>query len=248
MKKLLTKLLVAVVVISLAASCTSKIVSPEGTTLTGVVKCGLKAVAGVAVTDGEQIVYTDENGKVRTIPKKDISKDGLHIGPRAGFAVGEGYKGVTGALSIGIYQPKWWIETSTGYGYSKYSSVAVDYADQAYNCYKLEAVAGWTPVQIKADRFDQHRVSVFAGVGFNWYQTLSQMSDDIGLQSKGWTPYPTAGVEYKYRPFQSGLYIALRYQAGADVQVVQNSAREFDLWHQVSLGVQVNLTRHGGKK
>jgi hypothetical protein len=193
-------------------------------------------------------VYTDENGKVRTIPKKDISKDGLHIGPRAGFAVGEGYKGPSGFVSIGFYQPKWWIETSAGYGYSKYSSVAVDYADQAYNCYKLEAVAGWTPVQIKADRFDQHRVSVFAGVGFNWYQTLSQMSEDIGLQSKGWTPYPTAGVEYKFRPFQSGLYVALRYQAGADVQVVQNSAREFDLWHQVSLGVQVNLTRHGGKK
>ena len=62
MKKLLTQLLVAVVVISLAASCTSKIVSPEGTTLTGVVKCGCKTLSGVAVTDGEQIVLTDENG------------------------------------------------------------------------------------------------------------------------------------------------------------------------------------------
>ena len=112
-------------------------------------------------------VYTDENGKVRTIPKKDISKDGLHIGPRVGYVWGEGYQGPSGFISIGFYQPKWWIETSAGYGYSKYSSVAVDFADQAYNCYKLEAVAGWTPVQIKADRFDQHRVSVFAGVGFN---------------------------------------------------------------------------------
>lgn len=62
MKKLLTQLFVAVVVISLAASCKCKIVSPEDTTLTGVVKCGCKAVAGVAVTDGEQIVLTDENG------------------------------------------------------------------------------------------------------------------------------------------------------------------------------------------
>lgn len=192
-------------------------------------------------------VYEDENGQTRTIPKKDVSKDGLHIGPRAGFVMGNGYKGATGSLSIGFYQPKWWIETSGGYGYSKYSSVAVDYANQSYNCYKLEAVAGWTPVQVKADRFDQHRVSLFAGVGFNFYETLSKMSEDMGLQSKGWTPYPTVGAEYKFRPFQSGLYISIRYQAGADLQVVQNMPTEVDFWHQVSLGVQVNLTRNGGR-
>ena len=61
MKRLLAQLLVAVVVISLSSAC-NKINSPEGTTLTGVVKCGCKAIAGVAVTDGEQIVLTDENG------------------------------------------------------------------------------------------------------------------------------------------------------------------------------------------
>ena len=61
MKKLLTQISILAVVATLAAAC-SGINSPEGTTLTGVVKCGLKAVEGVAVTDGEQIVYTDKNG------------------------------------------------------------------------------------------------------------------------------------------------------------------------------------------
>lgn len=61
MKKLLTRIFAVAAIAMLAVACTS-INSPEGTTLTGVVKCGLKAVAGVAVTDGEQIVYTDENG------------------------------------------------------------------------------------------------------------------------------------------------------------------------------------------
>ena len=74
-------------------------------------------------------VYQDENGQVRTIPKKDISKDGLHVGPRLGYVWGEGYKGASGFLAVGFYQPKWFIETSAGYGYSKYSSVAVDFAD-----------------------------------------------------------------------------------------------------------------------
>ena len=198
--------------------------------------------------DQTYYVYTDENGQIRTIPKKDISKDGLHIGPRVGYVWGEGYQGTSAFIAVGFYQPKWFIETSAGYGYSKYSSVAVDFADQAYNCYKLGAIAGWTPVQLKADKFDQHRVSLFAGVGFNWYQTLSQMSEDMGLQSKGWTPYPTAGLEYKYRPFQLGLYLVLRYQLGADIQVVQNGPLEADLWHMGSLGLQVNLTRHGGRK
>ena len=61
MKKLLTRIFAVAAIAVLAVACTS-VNSPEGTTLTGVVKCGLKAVAGVAVTDGEQIVYTDENG------------------------------------------------------------------------------------------------------------------------------------------------------------------------------------------
>ena len=61
MKKLLTRIFAVAAIAVLAMACTS-VNSPEGTTLTGVVKCGLKAVAGVAVTDGEQIVYTDENG------------------------------------------------------------------------------------------------------------------------------------------------------------------------------------------
>ena len=197
--------------------------------------------------DQTYYVYTDENGQTRTIPKKDVSKDGIHLGLRGGYVLGQGYHGPSAFLSLGLSQPRWFLEGAVGYGYSKYSSVAVDYANQSYNCYKLEAVAGWTPVQVKADRFDQHRVSLFAGVGFNFYETLSKMSEDMGLQSKGWTPYPTVGAEYKFRPFQSGLYISIRYQAGADLQVVQNMPTEVDFWHQVSLGVQVNLTRNGGR-
>lgn len=63
MRRLLIQTLALVAIIVCATSCKEQtIVSPEGTTLTGVVKCGCRAVAGVAVTDGEQIVLTDENG------------------------------------------------------------------------------------------------------------------------------------------------------------------------------------------
>ena len=61
MKRLLTQTLVAVALL-LGTACNNCITSPEGTTLTGVVKCGCRGVAGVAVTDGEHIVLTDENG------------------------------------------------------------------------------------------------------------------------------------------------------------------------------------------
>ena len=61
MKRLLTQTFVAVALL-LGTACNNCITSPEGTTLTGVVKCGCRGVAGVAVTDGEHIVLTDENG------------------------------------------------------------------------------------------------------------------------------------------------------------------------------------------
>ena len=60
MKRLLTQLLPLVAILfSTACDC---ICSPKGTTLTGVVKCDGKAISGVAVTDGEQIVYTNDRG------------------------------------------------------------------------------------------------------------------------------------------------------------------------------------------
>lgn len=61
MRRLLTQLLLVVAVLFCAACDT--INSPEGTTLTGVVKCDGEAISGVAVTDGEQIVYTNERGE-----------------------------------------------------------------------------------------------------------------------------------------------------------------------------------------
>ena len=63
MKKLLIQIVAVLVALTCGIACCERpIDSPEGTTLTGVVKCGCKAVAGVAVTDGEQIVLTDEKG------------------------------------------------------------------------------------------------------------------------------------------------------------------------------------------
>ncbi|MBQ2418477.1 MAG: hypothetical protein II281_01575, partial [Alistipes sp.] len=61
MKRLLIQMLLVVAVL-LCAAC-DRIVSPDGTTLTGVVKCDGEAISGVAVTDGEQIVYTNERGE-----------------------------------------------------------------------------------------------------------------------------------------------------------------------------------------
>lgn len=63
MKRLLTIVLALAVVLSAeAAYRVGRIKSPKGTTLTGVVYCGKAPLAGVKVSDGEQIVTTDERG------------------------------------------------------------------------------------------------------------------------------------------------------------------------------------------
>lgn len=64
MKKIITLLLLAVVVVSTAEAAykVKKIKSPEGTTITGVVYCDNQPLVGVQVSDGVQIVTTDEKG------------------------------------------------------------------------------------------------------------------------------------------------------------------------------------------
>ena len=59
MKRVLTHFFAVVTVIALASACCN---SPKGTTLTGKVLCDNRPVAGVAVTDGEQIVTTNDKG------------------------------------------------------------------------------------------------------------------------------------------------------------------------------------------
>lgn len=63
MKRLLTLILTLTVVVSATATPkATKIKSPKGTTLTGVVRCLDKPIEGVAVSDGEKVVLTDRNG------------------------------------------------------------------------------------------------------------------------------------------------------------------------------------------
>ena len=59
MKRVLTQIIAVVAAALLTSACST---SPAGTTLTGKVLCDNKPVAGVAVTDGEQIVTTDAKG------------------------------------------------------------------------------------------------------------------------------------------------------------------------------------------
>ena len=59
MKRVLTQIIAVVAAALLTSACCT---SPAGTTLTGKVLCDNKPVAGVAVTDGEQIVTTDAKG------------------------------------------------------------------------------------------------------------------------------------------------------------------------------------------
>ena len=61
-----------------------KIKSPKGTTLTGVVYCGDEPVAGVAVTDGREIVRTDKDGIYRIASEKPYGV--VYISTPSGFA------------------------------------------------------------------------------------------------------------------------------------------------------------------
>ena len=67
MKRVLTQIFAFAAVALLTSACCT---SPAGTTLTGKVLCDNKPVAGVAVTDGEQIVTTDAKGVYNIVSTK----------------------------------------------------------------------------------------------------------------------------------------------------------------------------------
>lgn len=67
MKRVLTQIFAVVAALIATLACCN---APKGTTLTGKVLCDNKPVAGVAVTDGEQIVTTDARGVYNIVSTK----------------------------------------------------------------------------------------------------------------------------------------------------------------------------------
>lgn len=127
------------------------------------------------------------------------------------------------------YSRSWWAGIlNAEAGYSKYTSNAVNAGDK-YWSFRSEALAALQPFRF--DRYNQNRLFLFGGLGFEWYTTESKpYADKQGnvykFKSWGNFMYPTAGIRYEHRFFTTGNSLFVSAQWRQLSGVIQNASNE----------------------
>ncbi len=127
------------------------------------------------------------------------------------------------------YSRSWWAAMLSGEaGYSKYTHNAVN-AGEKYWSFRSEALAALQPFRF--DRYNQNRLFLFGGLGFEWYSTESKpFTDEAGnvYEFKSWGNflYPTAGIRFEHRFFSTGNSLFVSAQWRQLSGVIQNASTE----------------------
>ncbi len=127
------------------------------------------------------------------------------------------------------YSRSWWAAMLSGEaGYSKYTSNAVNAGDK-YWSFRTEALAALQPFRF--DAYNQNRLFLFGGLGFEWYSTESKpFTDEAGneYEFKSWGNflYPTAGIRFEHRFFSTGNSLFVSAQWRQLSGVIQNASTE----------------------
>lgn len=127
------------------------------------------------------------------------------------------------------YSRSWWAAMLSGEaGYSKYTSNAVNAGDK-YWSFRTEALAALQPFRF--DAYNQNRLFLFGGLGFEWYSTESKpFTDEAGneYEFKSWGNflYPTAGIRFEHRFFSTGNSLFISAQWRQLSGVIQNASTE----------------------
>ena len=127
------------------------------------------------------------------------------------------------------YSRSWWAGIlNAEAGYSKYTHNAVN-AGEKYWSFRTEALAALQP--FKFDAYNQNRLFLFGGIGFEWYSTESKpYTDEVGneymFKSWGNFLYPTAGIRFEHRFFSTGNSLFISAQWRQLSGVIQNASTE----------------------
>lgn len=127
------------------------------------------------------------------------------------------------------YSRSWWAGMlNAEAGYSKYTHNAVNAGDK-YWSFRTEALAALQPFRF--DAYNQNRLFLFGGLGFEWYSTESKpFTDEAGneymFKSWGNFLYPTAGIRFEHRFFSTGNSLFISAQWRQLSGVIQNASTE----------------------
>ena len=159
---------------------------------------------------------------------RSANKYGWGVNLYAGWQMAENVN--SPIIGAGLeYSRSWWAAMLSGEaGYSKYTSNAVTAGDK-YWSFRTEALAALQP--FKFDAYNQNRLFLFGGIGFEWYSTESKpYTDEVGneymFKSWGNFLYPTAGIRFEHRFFSTGNSLFISAQWRQLSGVIQNASTE----------------------
>lgn len=172
--------------------------------------------------------------------KKAADKDGWAVQVEGAYQYADQCCAFTGLAGLS-YTGKWWqVSLMGGATRTFYSDNAIH--DGKYWAYGTEATLWLQP--FKFDKFDQHRLYLGGGTGWEWYRTDSKETERGFLQSEGNYIYPVLGVQYEYRMFATGNSFYAKLQWRQKKLIVQNADREVSNALEVSVGFRLGFMRN----
>jgi hypothetical protein len=157
------------------------------------------------------------------IAVKGARKYGWSGRVHAGYSVAEDVNGPLLGAGVMYDRRYWGVYLNGEVGKSKYSSNAVN-AGEDYWVFRTESSIMVQP--FKFDHYNQNRLWLFGGIGFESFETDSPVGENGYLRSKGNYLYGTAGLDFEHRFFATGNSVGVRLQWRNTKAIVQNADYE----------------------
>lgn len=204
-----------------------------------------KDVVGYKSDDVREI-YNDVRGNAGVVVEKSADKDGWSVEGQASYQVAEGCNTLGGALGL-AYTGSWWqVYVNGGITRTLYTENA-NHAGQDYWAYKAES--GLLVQPIKFDRFDQNRLFIGGGCGWEHYLTDSQTwtGEDgqvYDMSSEGNYLYLHGDVKFEHRFFATGNSIYAKLQVRQKKFIYQNADLKSKLAFEFAVGWSFGFHRN----
>lgn len=204
-----------------------------------------KDVVGYKSDDVREI-YDDVRGNAGVVVKKAADKDGWSVEGQASYQFAEDCNTLGGSLGL-AYTGSWWqVYVNGGITRTLYTENA-NHAGQDYWAYKAES--GLLVQPFKFDRFDQNRLFIGGGCGWEHYLTDSQTwtgenGEVYDMSSEGNYMYLHGDIKFEHRFFATGNSIYAKLQIRQKKFIYQNADLKSKLAFEFAVGMNLGFFRN----
>ena len=197
-------------------------------------------------SDDVREAYKDVRGNAGVVVEKAADKDGWSVEAQASYQVAEDCNAFGGSLGL-AYTGSWWqVYVNGGVTRTLYTENA-NRAGENYWAYKAES--GLLLQPFKFDRFDQNRLFIGGGCGWEHYNTDSQVwtGDDgqiYDLSSRGNYMYLHGDIKFEHRFFATGNSLYAKLQVREKKFIYQNADAKSKLAFEFAVGMNLGIFRH----